>query len=484
MDDRQRPQGGPDLFDEEDSEDGDMLRAQERVVGLMEYRAQYHGTAHPPDVDDTGTLPAGFRQVTIGGMVCYTNGKDKTDTTWYSDGSKQNNRAGVGIKCGPLEIIARVTGPQTSYRAELQGAAIVSCLADEEDELVIDHKAVVDYGAVTPHRECSDVDLRQMIQTHQGAKQLQWRWIPSHRVIKRYHTDQEKKDIKHNDVVDRLAKSVAKLPLPEEPLGTVDSITICNGVTPTPAKKWIIEYRNEVKWGGTHWMSWLPLRGSRRMTWITWLWGNVRWQGIGAPWERGKEKCPLCGCIHGTTVHNRLIQCPVWEPKFKKVWTTSWGDWAAQMEDWYNNATPGDKHRISKLQIPESLIEALQPGQKRELRRKVAEHQYLAMMGMTQLRGTLPMMPKDPAWVEGNTGSAWYGALRARKVSPNVTEKNLREQVHYRPIKRTTRVVKADQHCKDATAPLRQVYNKVKVYAVGDVTRKGKDICWTYWGPP
>ena len=184
----------------------------------------------------------------------------------------------------------------------------------------------MDYGAVTPHRECSDVDPRQIIQTHQGAKQLQWRWIPSHRVIKRYHTDQEKKDIKHNDVVDRLAKSAAKLPLPEAPLGTVDSNAICNGVTPTPAKKWIIEYRNEVKWGGTHWMSWLPLRGSRRMTWITWLWGNVRWQGTGAPWERGKEKCPLCRCIHGTTVHNRLIQCPVWEPEFKKLWTTSWGD--------------------------------------------------------------------------------------------------------------------------------------------------------------
>ena len=63
------------------------------------------------------------------------------------------------------------------------------------------------------------------------------------------------------------------------------------------------------------------------------------------------------------------------------------------MEDWYNNGTPEDKHRISKLQIPESLIEALQPGQKRELRRKVAEHQHLAMIGMTQLRGTLPMMP-------------------------------------------------------------------------------------------
>ena len=53
------------------------------------------------------------------------------------------------------------------------------------------------------------------------------------------------------------------------------------------------------------------------------------------------------------------------------------------MEDWYNQATPEDKHRISKLQIPESLIESLQPGQKCELRRQVAEHQYLPMIGMT-----------------------------------------------------------------------------------------------------
>ena len=144
----------------------------------------------------------------------------------------------------------------------------------------------------------------------------------------------------------------------------------------------------------------------------------------------------------------------MWEQEFKKVWMTSWEDWAAPMEDWYNQATLKDKHRISQLQIPESLIESLQPGQKRELGRKGAEHQYLAMIGMTQLRGTLPMMPKDPTWEEGNAGSASYGALRARKGSPNVTEKNLREQVHYRPQKRTTRVVKTDKHCKDTTAPL------------------------------
>ena len=53
---------------------------------------------------------------------------------------------------------------------------------------------VVVYGATTPHRECSDVELRQIIETHHGTKQLRWRWMPSYRVIKWYHTDKEKKD--------------------------------------------------------------------------------------------------------------------------------------------------------------------------------------------------------------------------------------------------------------------------------------------------
>ena len=80
------------------------------------------------------------------------------------------------------------------------------------------------------------------------------------------------------------------------------------------------------------------------------------------------------------------------------------------------------------------------------------------------------MLPKDPAWEEGNAGSAWYVALQARMVSPNVTEKNLNEQVHYRPQKHTTRLAKTGKQCKDATAPLRHVQNKVKLYAAGDWT--------------
>ena len=33
-------------------------------------------------------------------------------------------RAGGAIICGPLQVITRVTGPQTSYRADLQSFAV------------------------------------------------------------------------------------------------------------------------------------------------------------------------------------------------------------------------------------------------------------------------------------------------------------------------------------------------------------------------
>ena len=78
-----------------------------------------------------------------------------------------------------------------------------------------------------------------------------------------------------------------------------------------------------------------------------------------------KEHVLLCKQTHGTTVHNKLTECPSWDPEFKKVWVSSWGIWATQMEAWYNQATSDDKHRMSKLQIPESIIEGLHPSQNR-----------------------------------------------------------------------------------------------------------------------
>ena len=65
------------------------------------------------------------------------------------------------------------------------------------------------------------------------------------------------------------------------------------------------------------------------------------------------------------------------------------------MEEWYDTATPEDKHRISRLQVPETLIEYVTAGPRCDLRRRVATHQYLMIMGVTRLRGTLPMLPKN-----------------------------------------------------------------------------------------
>ena len=57
--------------------------------------------------------------------------------------------------CGELEENTRVQGPQTSYRAELQGARLFVELAADRDTLALDNKAVVDYGpyALTGRRQ-------------------------------------------------------------------------------------------------------------------------------------------------------------------------------------------------------------------------------------------------------------------------------------------------------------------------------------------
>ena len=150
---------------------------------------------------------------------------------------------------------------------------------------MVDNKAVVEYGVVQPHKECSDSDLRRVIEVHQKEKQLRWRLIPRHRTVKHYHTAEEKKDIRHNDTGDKLAKMTTKLPLLEAPKGGV--IASQFAMVPHPRQP-----RNgswsclESTCGGTHWTSWLPLKGTRRMTCITWLWGNIPREGRG---HRGRE---------------------------------------------------------------------------------------------------------------------------------------------------------------------------------------------------
>ena len=96
----------------------------------------------------------------VAGIQCYTNGKQAEGDIWYGDGSKLTQevrgrtiyKARGAITCGPLQVITRVAGPQTSYRAELQSFAINSALASTNQELTYDNKAAVDHTLQPPHR--------------------------------------------------------------------------------------------------------------------------------------------------------------------------------------------------------------------------------------------------------------------------------------------------------------------------------------------
>ena len=227
-----------------------------------------------------------------------------------------------------------MTGPQTSYRAELQSFAVNTALASTNQELTYNNKAFVNHALHPPHRECSDMDLRLTILEETQYKPLRSRWVPSHRYTAKAKAKEERTDIRRNDEGDGLAKMATGLPLLEYTPTHLGDIAVngVNGPAPTPAKKWVIERRHYDSFSGTHWVSWLPLKGTRRMTWVKWLWGNERWDGCGAPWDHNVVKCPTCSTKHGTPGHKRPIQCPKWAPSFRKAWTQSWGTWVEYAE--------------------------------------------------------------------------------------------------------------------------------------------------------
>ena len=110
--------------------------------------------------------------------------------------------------------------------------------------------------------------------------------------------------------MDRLAKKVAPLPLPDIPPTGVWQIYVGGGPAPTPAKKWIPRRRMWPKFTGAHWVSWLPLKGGRQAYWLQWLWGNIRWDGCEAPWSKDKVPCLLCRTTHLGLVHDKFYHMP------------------------------------------------------------------------------------------------------------------------------------------------------------------------------
>ena len=198
-------------------------------------------------------------------------------------------------------------------------------------------------------------------------------------------------------------------------------------------------------------MTWLPLKGTRRHLWNTWLWGNVRWEACGAPWEKHTPVCQLCGQHHGTTAHQRLISCSKWRPSFIHLWTHSSGEWHQQAHEWLLTATADDLKQVSCLRIPNTFIDTLPSKAKKNIRYQVPWFQHM-LPGVTALRSTLPMPPHVPGQPTpaSTSVSPWYGKLRGRVTQPNPIEKNLSEQVRYRQGKRKQRSARTPQ-TKDPT---------------------------------
>ena len=145
----------------------------------------------------------------------------------------------MAITCGGFQLIARVHGPQTSYRAELMGLCIVVELAPQGSTITLDNKAVVDHGPQNPHREASDIDIREMAAHIIQRKSITVRWIPGHRQLSDARDEQQHTDTLRNNEVDRLAKLATTLPLPLFTPTSPSSISLGGTEAPTPAKKWI-----------------------------------------------------------------------------------------------------------------------------------------------------------------------------------------------------------------------------------------------------
>ena len=317
----------------------------------------------------------------IAGHEAYTTNKARSGNEWLSDGSKLVNhtdhgdysRAGCSLTCGPLIVIAGITGRQTSYRAELQPPAMLTHLRGPQDTLTLDNQAVVRWCQTLPHRECADRDLREFIYSNTRGNPIPMRWIPGHRELVQACTKQDREDIWRNNEVDRWAKKAAGVPLLDVDPTDVSHIVIGGGHAPTlapqkmdsglPKYTWVprgtlddvVTFKRHTPAPLAHLALGQCAMGSVRRTM-----GKAH-SGVPAMWEH-----------HGTTAHQRLISCPKWRPSFINLWTLSWGEWHQQAHEWLLTATANDLQQVSCLQIPSTLIDTLPPKAKVNIRYRVA----------------------------------------------------------------------------------------------------------------
>ena len=174
--------------------------------------------------------------------------------------------------------------PFNRDRAEMYGAAIGAAIASNGDTQYIDNMAITKCAHRQPTHKCSDADIRHKVCDQVQHKRVAAEWIANHCLESEAPNAQEREQTRRNGEVELLAKMATRLPVPEYDPRRPEDIAICGGPTPTPARKWILQWRRVVTFYGAHWVSGLPMRGDRHMLCRT---------TVGPPPGRGCEEALL-----------------------------------------------------------------------------------------------------------------------------------------------------------------------------------------------
>ena len=215
------------LFDAEDSDDA-------RYDSLVHQR--YLHSLQPR----AGTSP--LEQNTFRDSHEWHQTGSPSDTTWYTDGSLLQARAGTGVVNAKMRIKARTRGPQTIYRAELYRVWIAATSAQPGDTNVLDNRAVTKAIVHSPHLQSSHYDLHQASYSLVTAKQLTVRWARGHRDPKKAHNLQDYQDQMGKGLADEESKMASTMH-PGKGAGStyVADILLNKHVMPLPARKWIVK---------------------------------------------------------------------------------------------------------------------------------------------------------------------------------------------------------------------------------------------------
>ena len=112
--DYQAPRGGPNLFNDESSNNGLQLCSQQPEVRDESLSQKYVASQCTKSIPAVGEVPPGFTKCVIVGHEAYTNNKARSGNEWHSDGSKlishtdhgDYSSAGCSLTCGLLIVIA------------------------------------------------------------------------------------------------------------------------------------------------------------------------------------------------------------------------------------------------------------------------------------------------------------------------------------------------------------------------------------------